>query len=540
MYFHQASARALSSQGVQHLFGLLGDGNLHFVRSFVDDCGGVFHPSSYEGNAVMAAHSFGQLTGGVGVATVTHGPALTNTITALVEGVKGRRATVLIAADTPPDARQHPQDIDQRAIARAADVGWEQVTDAAGVPQDLARAMRRAETERRPVVLNVPSQLTWLEADYRWSDVNGGRVPVVEPATRDVEAAIEVLAASDRPLVLVGRGAASDAAKEAAIRLAGLLGAPLATTLLAKDLFEGHRFNLGVHGTLSHQVAMTWFSRVDCIVALGASLNEWTTDKGSLLEGKDVIHVDLDADAIGRWHTPRVGIVADAAATADAMSELYAETELGPRPFASPELRDAVARAEPPHSGLRVTPPNLDLHEVCDVLNAGLPEDRTVVADSGRFMLVSLSTIKVTRPPNFVMTTNFGSIGLGMGAAIGAAVAAPDRTTVLLTGDGGFALSGLAELSHCVQQGLNLIVVIFNDGAYGAEHVQLRALGLDPSLSLLAPVEFAQVASSMHARGFTVEQLSQLEDALDSARRHSGVSVIDIRLDPDYIDSVGH
>lgn len=83
--------------------------------------------------------------------------------------------------------------------------------------------------------------------------------------------------------------------------------------------------------------------------------------------------------------------------------------------------------------------------------------------------------------------------------------------------------------------------MIFNGGAYGAEHVQLRALGLDPSLSLLAPVEFAQVAaSSMHARGFTVEQLSRLEDALDSARRHSGVSVIDIRLDPDYIDSVGH
>jgi thiamine pyrophosphate-dependent acetolactate synthase large subunit-like protein len=82
--------------------------------------------------------------------------------------------------------------------------------------------------------------------------------------------------------------------------------------------------------------------------------------------------------------------------------------------------------------------------------------------------------------------------------------------------------------------------VIFNGGAYGGEHVQLRALGLDPSLSLLAPVEFAQVASSMHARGFTVEQLSRLEDALDSARRRSGVSVIDIRLDPDYIDSVGH
>jgi len=539
VYFHEVVARALSRQGVQHLFGLLGDGNLHIVRSFVDG-GGVFHPSGHESNAVMAAHTFGYLTGGVGVATVTHGPALTNTLTALVEGVKGRRATVLIAGDTPPSHRQHSQDIDQRAIARAADVGWEQINDASAVAQDVARAMRRAETERRPILLNVPSHLTWVDAEYRSADVNGGRAPRLEPAARDVEAAIEVLAASAKPLVLVGRGASSDEAKEAAIRLAAVLGAPLATTLLAKDLFEGHPYNLGVHGTLSHQVALDCFSRVDCIVALGASLNEWTTVKGGLIEGKDVIHVDLDAAAIGRWHTPRVGVVGDAAASANAISDLYVEAALGPRAFAGPTLQNALAQAQPPHSGMRVNAPNLDLHEVCDALNDGLPENRTIVADSGRFMLVSLSTLKVTRPPNFVMTTNFGSIGLGMGAAIGAAVADPATTTVLLTGDGGFAMSGLAELSNCVQQGLNITVVIFNDGAYGAEHVQLRALDLDPSLSLLAPIDFAQAAKSMNAHGYTVEELSQLDNALRSASSTPGVSVIDIKLDPDCIDSIGH
>ena len=127
MHVYQAIARAVSDHGVETMFGLMGDANLFIVDSFVRECAGRFVPAAHEGSSVLMALAYAQVSGKVGVASVTHGPALTNCMTALTEGVRGHIPMVLLAGDTPVANPRHLQGIDQREVVKASGAGFVQV-----------------------------------------------------------------------------------------------------------------------------------------------------------------------------------------------------------------------------------------------------------------------------------------------------------------------------------------------------------------------------------------------------------------------------
>jgi len=156
MLFHEAIARVLADQGATTIFGVVGDANLYMMDSFQRHAGGRYISVSNEAGAVLAANGFARTSGGLGVATVTHGPALTNTATALVESVKDRTPVLLIAGDTAVVDAYNLQKIPQREVVQATGAGFEQVRSPHTVVEDVAVAVRRATLERRPIVLNVP------------------------------------------------------------------------------------------------------------------------------------------------------------------------------------------------------------------------------------------------------------------------------------------------------------------------------------------------------------------------------------------------
>ena len=165
-YVYQNIARAVADHGVQTLFGLMGDANLFMVDSFVRDCAGRFVPAAHEGSSVLMALAYTHVAGKVGVATVTHGPALTNCMTALTEGARGHIPMVLLAGDTPAANPRHLQSIDQREVVKATGAGFEQMRTPETVAMDVARAFYRAQVERRPIVLNMPADFMWQEAAH--------------------------------------------------------------------------------------------------------------------------------------------------------------------------------------------------------------------------------------------------------------------------------------------------------------------------------------------------------------------------------------
>lgn len=540
MIFHEAIARALADQGITTVFGVLGDANLYMMDSFQRATGGAFRSMSNEAGAVLAANGYARTSGTLGVATVTHGPALTNTITALVESVKDRTPLLLVAGDTAVEDRENFQNVPQRDVVLPSGAGFEQVRAPHTVAEDVAVAVRRALLERRPVVLNVPVEFQWEDVDYTPNRVRWVAPQQVVPDPAALDEAVGLIASARRPVVLAGQGAASAEARGALERLASRIGAPLATTLRGRDLFRGNPHDLGIFGTLSHDVAADVIAQSDCVVAFGASLNKWTTSEGANLKDKLVVHVDIDRTALGRFSGVHVGVVGDVVPVATAFVEWLDQAEVKPTGFASPQLAERLAGRDE-HAYQDVSADGtVDMRTAMLRLEEAFPRDRTLVHDGGRFIFQAFTRLHVPDPTAYVHTVNFGSIGLGMGNAVGAWFGAPGRPVLLVTGDGGFMLGGLAEFSSAVRHGVDLVVVVLNDGAYGAEHIQFRNKEMDPEISTFQWPDLGPVATALGGRGVTVRNLAELDEALASIEGRDRPILIDVKIDPDKVPMPGH
>ena len=543
MLGHDAVAQALVDHGVDTVFAVLGDGNLFIGENLQRQHGTNLIGATHEANAVCMAEGWAKASGKLGVASVTHGPGLTNTITALVEGVKNETPMLVVAGDTPVENEQHLQNLDQHALVTATGAGFQPVRNAETIAEDVSTAIRRAHSERRPIVLNVPLNIEWDEVEYVSRPPLNPSPVRLAPDPDQLDTALGIIASSTRPLILAGRGAVKSGAKDALLRLGETLGAPLATSLLGTGYFEGEPFNLGIHGTLSHEVAGETLAIADCVIAFGASLNFFTTDYQTLLAGKRVVHVDIDARHIDRHVTVDAGVVGDAAVVASAMNDLLNEAEHKASSFRTNELKSRLEAFDPAQAFEDKSYQGaVDPRTLTRRLEAGLPKERQVVVDAGRFMLDAL-TMSVPKPENLVTSHGFGAIGLGMSTAIGAAVARPTLPTIVCIGDGGYMMGGLTELSTAVHLGLDLIVIVYNDGSYGAEHIQLVSKGMDPTASLHEWPDFCAVAESMGCQTMRIESLDDIDAAIDVVKnRTPGRPVlIEARTDPDVVSTIyGH
>ena len=527
---HQAVARSLVDNGVKTLFGLMGEGNLYLTDSFIRDCGGEYISAAHEAGAVLMGLGYSLVTGRVGVSTVTVGPAMTNTITALIQGVKSSTPLLLLCGDTALDDRDSIQSVSQRDFVIAAGAGFEQLRTKT-VAQDVATAMRRAMVERRPIVLNMPTNLQWADTDYLPVRVRIPENKAFVPTGEELDNAIGIIAAAKRPIILAGRGAIS--ARASILKLAERIEAPLATTVKGKDLFQGEDFNLGIFGTLSTATAVDAILQSDCVIAFGASLNTLTTSHGTFLEGKRVIQVNPEATEVGKNAAIDAGLIGDPAATADLIVHWLDEAEVPGSGGRTDDLKHKIATepldfptAESSADG------TVDFRHALWRLDQALPLDRMLVVDGGRFGRHTWKTFRTPGPRSFVPTTDYGSIGLGFGYAIGASVADRSRPTVLVIGDGGFMNGGLAEFNTAVRHGSDLVVILCNDNCYGAEYLHFERRGMDPSVSLLHWPDFAPVAVALGGEGLTIRCEADLALAEAAIKNRRGPLLIELKLDP--------
>ncbi|MEM6460491.1 MAG: thiamine pyrophosphate-binding protein [Pseudomonadota bacterium] len=531
-YTHQSIANAVLDQGIDTMFGVMGDANLFMVNHYVRDGGGNFVPTAHEGSAVLMAQAYAHVSGKVGAATVTHGPGLTNCVTALMEGGRGRSPMVLLTGDTAMTNPESMQNIDQRELANMTDAGFEQMRSPQTAAKDVANAFYRARLERRPIVLNMPIDFMWEETNHEKVVLKVFDTPAYVPEGDVMDQAIGMVASARRPVILAGAGAVG--ARDKLIRLAERMEAPLATTLKAKGLFTGHPSNMDIFGTLSTPAGYEVIGTSDCVIAFGSSLNSFTTDQGRLLKGKNVVQINSDPSSIGDHFHPDAALIADAGLTADNIVHWLDEAEIAPTGFAK-ELDPASLTAHPPGDPDDAKPGYVNYAYALDRLESALPENRILAADGGRFMTEVWCRISATDPKSFLYTVNFAAIGLGLQEAIGAGLAAPDRPVAVFVGDGGFMMGGLAEFNTAVRSKLDFIVVVCNDAAYGAEHIQFTDRGMDPGMSQFDWPSFADVATALGGHGVRVTSKQDLDVALEAIGTRDRPLLIELVLDPDAV-----
>ncbi|MEX0427695.1 thiamine pyrophosphate-binding protein [Nocardioides sp. DS6] len=537
MKFYEALAATLKDAGVDTMFGVIGDANLFMVDDYMRR-GGAYVSAANESGAVAMATGFARITGDLGVATVTHG-AISNTITALIDATRGHDPLLVITGDTAVEDKQHMQNLPQRDLVMPTGAGFEQLRSPRTLVADVHQALHRARTERRPIVLNIPVDFTWIGVDYQ------PRVPAVldlagiRPSDDALDRAVGLIASAQRPVVLAGRGARAIEAKSALLRLAERIGAPVATTLKGNGLFRGEFCDLGFFGNLSSSAATEVIAAADCIIAFGAGLNQMTTMRGELLAGKRVVHVDTDPGALELLTPVDVAVVGDAGATADVIVAWLDAAEVPPTGFRSDAMEQRLAADRGNLDDDRIdgtqVPGTVDNVEFLRALEVAVPAKRTLILDGGRFWFDSIRVLTAPAPGDYIHPLNIGSIGLAMSNAIGAAQAKPDRPALVIIGDGSFMLGGLQEFNTAVRHGSDVIVVIMNDGAYGAEHLQFRRREMDPAISFFSWPEFAAVAEALGGQGYTVRASADLDLLPKVIANRTAPLLIDVKLDPELI-----
>lgn len=538
MKLHAAVAKILIDHGVDTMFGLIGDANMQILADFVSEHNGRYIGVANEGGAMAMAHGYASVSGRMGVVSLTHGPALTNTITALVDAVR-RRSQVLVMTGETAWQRAQLQEIDIRAVAKLTGAGYERVYNARDVATATDYAMRRVSGERRPVILDVPLDL--LNAEVPEDLPRTGRIERGDVAVVDAEAlenALGLIASANRPVILAGLGAVRSGAREALVELGELIGAPLATTVLAKDFFRGEPFDLGVCGTVASSVAIGAISQADCIVAFGASLNQFTSgslvvaDPNSLFGGKRIVQCEIEPSRIGSVIPVTVGVVGDATAVARGMVTALREAGISKQGGRTPELKKALETYAPlAEFSDASTDETVDQRTAMVRLDEIMPRERVLVTDAGRFLGSAWRFVHVADPKCFVSSVQYGSIGLGLGTAIGAAVARPDLVTLAVLGDGG-AMMNIGEFTTAVRNRLRLVVVVVNDSAYGSFYYKLADVGAHPSHSFSDWPSLADLAVAMGGQGITVRSAKELDQLIELLPKLDGPLLVDLKVDP--------
>ncbi len=496
---------ALGRLGVGHVFTVVGSGNFE-VTNALAAAGVPVTTARHEGGAATMADAFSRMSDLPAVLTTHQGCGLTNAATGIGEAAKSRTPLIVLTADVATGSVTSNFKIDQDALARSLGAVAERVHSAGTALADVTRAYRTAVNERRTVVISLPLDVQAAAAPPLPDDLAVVPDTPVRPSAAAVEELATAIRAASRPVFVAGRGGRGAGAEIAA--LAEASGALLATSAVANGLFHDEPFALGISGGFSSPLTAELISSADLVVGWGCALNMWTMRHGNLI-GADatVVQIDVEGRALGANRPIDLGIVGDSALTA---VDVLAALEASPREgvgYRSAPLPGSVRwnDVETPDVS---TATSIDPRVLSREIDLRLPAERIVSIDSGNFMGYPSAYLAVPDERGFCFTQAFQSIGLGLATAIGAGLAQPSRLPVLGTGDGGF-LMAIAELETAVRIGLPLVVIVYNDAAYGAE---VHHFGADTDLSTVTfpETDIASIARGYGATGLTVRSTADL------------------------------
>lgn len=531
---YEALASDLRKVGASHVFGLMSDDTALLIAT-LDAMGVRFHAARHENNAVAMAEGYAAATDGLAIAVLGRGPATANALHGATYAQRSGSRVLLVFGHPsieplPPDAfGPDTKAFDSVGVLKAAGLRTFIATDATTARRTLLQAV--AATREGAVALFLPMNVQKGAIDAAATDPGMVADPVRVPRrarAAAIDSAAALLAKSRRPLLLAGRGAHRAGARDALIRLAEHIGAALATTAKGRDMFRGHPVDCGVVGSFSHSAGRRVIDQADCIVAFGAALNQRTTSQGAAFPASaPLIQVDEVRANIGRWYPADVAVFADARIAAEQLLEaLPGRAE---KPLHDGAVRRALADFDPARDFEPATTPRTMDPRLCAIeLDRLLPKNRNVVYDAGN-MLQAFTYLSVPGPANVKLTSDFASVGMGFGTALGFAVGAADRTTVLVMGDGGLLMT-LGELETVVREGVALVIVVMNDCAYGAELHYLKANDMPVASSTFPDVDFAPVAGAFGFQAATVRTLDELRRLAPLLAEPDGPILLDCKI----------
>jgi acetolactate synthase-1/2/3 large subunit len=534
----QALAEDVHALGVRTVFGLMSDDTAVFAVT-MDGLGVRFVGARHENNAIAMAEGYAYATGELGVALIGRGPATANGLHAAVATSRMGSKVLVIYGDAAvqsgaintigPDYKG----FNAQAVLSAAGLTCFTAASPATARQTLRDAVAVANQGALAALL-LPTNVQMMNVEVS-GEATPSPVPTGQPAGargQSIDAVVALLGKSRRPMIVAGMGAHRAGAKAVLEALADKTGALLMTSARGKDMFHGHPYSLGILGSFSHTMGRRMMDQADCVLVFGAGLNFLTMSFGASIPPVPLIQVDSVRAHIGRWTTADVAVVGDARLVAEQLVAALPERPAADKPFHGAETLaniagfDIARDFEVAHTLRTVDPRALGVE-----LDKLLPRDRNVVYDAGNFLGI-LPYLTVPTPGHLKMTSEFASIGLGFGTALGVAKGRPRTPTVLIIGDGGFLMT-MSELETAIREDLPLIIVLMNDCAYGAELHFLAMRKLPVGKSVFPDVDFASVAEAFGFQAYTIRTLDELRALGPVLSKPDGPILLDCKVNAD-------
>lgn len=537
-----AIAEEIVRLGVRDAFTFMSDDICKLVGE-LSRRGVRVHHTRHEHLAVGMADGYARSSGHVGVALVGAGVGLTNALNAILTARRAHSEVVVLSgqmagAGTEAGRLQFKY-VDQPALLDAIDVRHLDLSTAASARAELRTSFELARQAEGIVVVNMPEEL--LEAEGADEPARAAIEPTPAALSKDdQEVMLELLRetwTSRRTVILAGRGAVRAGARDDLLRLGDATGALLATTLMAKGFFGGSPFALGVVGTYATAAASELAGQADLVLAFGASLNYDTTYDGTIFGKARVVHIDSRSAALGKYLAPDLGVVADARLAAAALAD---ELERRGHRVEGYRTADAVARIARSRTEEQVADrggaDGLDPRVLMIELDKRLPARRTVVVDAGYHAKAANRYLSSADGRSHLWPVEYGAIGCALGNALGAAVAHPDRLTVLCIGDGGLMMT-LADLDTAARYRLPLLVVVSNNGGLVAELHNLLDSGYSGDDARYENPSFEAVARSLGVEAATVRTIADLDSLQERFRELRGPMLLDCVVTSRAVDA---
>ena len=527
----QALVQALYREGVRVIFGVPGMQQYHAVDAVHQEPRIRYISTRHEQATSYMADGYARVSGRVATAMVVPGPGLLNAAAGMATAyavssplliVTGDAASATLPIGSPSAGGAITPDVqgaedDQRHFLRPITKWTARARWPADIPALVHEAFRQLHTDRaRPVEIEIAPEV--LAAETEIELVAPERYERPGGAGEQVERAARILAAARQPVLWAGGGAISAGASAALQRLAEHLQAPVVTSPNGKGaVSDRHPLSLGL-AELRYEPLREWLADCDVILAVGTR-----TGFADRLHSQQVIRIDIDPAEIERQRHHTFGIVGDARRTLEALYRLVAATP-GARGAAqvSSTVRALNAARFAPEDQLEPQ------HSFMTAIRSVLPDDAILVQGMNQMGYYSRNYYPVYAPGTYLTASSYGTLGSAYPLALGAKVAAPERAVVALSGDGGF-LYNSQELATAVQYGINAVVIVFNDNAYGnVLRAQIEQFDGHILGTQLHNPDFVQLAKVYGARGVRAHDASQLAVALREALAIEAPTLIEV------------
>lgn len=539
----EALARMIQAHEGGPMFGMGGFQLLPFYDA-ARRLGLAHHLINDERAGVFAADAYAKVSGRVGLVDATLGPGATNLVTGLVEALNAGSPLVVVTGNTHRDHswKNMTQESRQLDILRPAAKEVIRIESVQRIPELLRRAFAVATTGRPgPVVVDVPEDICHSTHGYDEGDFHADPAYQAAPALRcrpdagSLDRAARLIAEAKRPIVLAGGGVHLSGAAEALTGLARALNLPVAHTMTGKGAIPcTDPLNAGLFGRYD-RIANKLIDESDLIFVVGCKLGEIATKRYTVPPAdKRIIHLDIVSEEFGRTREPEVALWGDAREGIRDLSAALSDKAAALRGRQADYAADVVRRMrdwrESVKERLESEEAPVAMARLMHELNTVMPGDGVLVADGGfaaHWGGLLYDTKQAGR--GFVPDRGFASIGYGLPGAMGAAMAAPGRAVVSITGDGGFNMM-IGELETARRLALDLTVIVVNNAASGyvkaLQHLMYGAGAYHASD--LAETNYAAIATAFGCHGIRVEQPRELAAALKSAIATKGPSVVDV------------